>query len=156
MRLKFLPLCDDLVGPFAALSVAEADRHLIAPNAVWLAEAALTPDARTFCVVGDGPVGLVSLIDPRVVDEDDHFTPDCLYVWRLMVDASARRSGHGARIVQFVKDYAQLVGLSGVTLTTMDRHPNNALPFYEGQGFTQTGRRLQGEAELIWRPDPEE
>jgi len=151
--LQFLPLCDEVAVPWSRLAVDPKDAHLISPNGVWMAQAALTPDARTFCVADTVPVGLVSLIDPRVADEDnDHFTLNCLYVWRLMVDGTHRRKGYGAQIIDFVKTYAQLVGLSGVTLTTMDTEPRSAVSFYEKLGFTQTGRRLNGEAEFIWRP----
>lgn len=150
--LAFLPLCDDLVPQLAALQVAEAERHLIAPTGAWMAQAALTPDARTFGVFAEQcAVGLLSLLDPRTRADFDHGLPDHLYIWRVMVDEKARSLGHGAAIVTFAKNYAQLVGLNGVSLTTMDQKPHNALGFYHKQGFKPTGRRLDGEAELVWR-----
>ncbi len=151
--LRFLPLCDTILRPLSTLSVAEDETHLIAPTDRWLREAMEARRARTFGVFADGPVGLISLVDPRVEDDTDHFQMDCLYIWRIMVDHRARGQGHGRAIMGFVRHYATLTGLSGVSLTTKDREPANARAFYERLGFAPTGRRLAGEIELVWHSE---
>lgn len=147
-------LCGETLDPLMKLRVAEADRHLIAPNAEWIAQAALSDDVLTYGMFdGDRAVGMLSLIDPRCIDvgERAHFQEGCLYLWRLMIDGAVRRQGYGRAAVDFAKGYARLIGLDGVSLTTMDRSPVSALPLYEREGFVPTGRRLDGEIELVWR-----
>lgn len=151
-RLRFLKVTLLHLDDLLELRVAPAERALIAPTSDWLAEAAHLPDALSFGIFAvDQPVGLVSVIDPRLIDEDDdasQYQPDCLYLWRLMVDHRHRGSGYGTAAVTFVRDLARCLGLSGVSLTTMDQEAGNALDFYMRIGFTPTGRRIHEEIEL--------
>lgn len=129
---------------------------MICSNSEWLAQAAFVAESLTFGIFKEGrPVGVISLIDPRLVDEDDedreHYQENCLYVWRVMVDKGSRGANVGSQAIAFALGYAKLVGLEGVSLTTMDREVANALPFYERLGFSTTGRRLDEEAELAIR-----
>lgn len=152
-KLRFLKVTLLHLDDLLELRVASAERALIAPTSDWLAEAAHLPFAFSFGIfAADHPVGLVSVIDPRLIDDDDdvsHYQPDCLYLWRLMVDHRHRGSGYGTAAVTFVGDLARCLGTSGVSLTTMDREPGNALDFYLRIGFTPTGRRLHEEIELM-------
>jgi len=152
----FLLLCGETVGALAALGVREDERELIAPNPEWIADAAFVDDAVSYGVFSAGEaVGLLSLIDPRLIaDEDDgrdRFQSDCLYLWRLMVDRRHRGRGYGRAAIEFAARYAALTGLAGVSLTTMDRIPGNALALYRALGFEPTGRRLDDEIELVRR-----
>lgn len=139
------------------LKVREAEAHLIATNAEWISQAAFINEAVTFGIFrNDKPCGLVSLIDPRQVQdaEDlDHCQSGCLYVWRLMVDQNHRGFGVGTVAINFARNYATLLGLKGVSLTTMDRAAQSAREFYARLGFVPTGRRLDGEIELVFRED---
>ena len=71
----------DNVGGLAALRVRDDERHLIAPNDEWLAQAAHVGEAITFGLFAEkGAVGPISLIDPRPVEDDGaraEFRPDC-------------------------------------------------------------------------------
>ncbi|WP_420345527.1 GNAT family N-acetyltransferase [Pelagibius sp.] len=103
---------------------------------------------------GGRAVELISLVDPRLVEDTEdreHFQSDCLFVWRVMVDRTQQGRGYGTQAIHFACNYARLVGLQGVSLTTMDQEAGNALPFYERLGFHPTGRRLDGEIELVRR-----
>ena len=143
----------DNVNGLMALRVRDDERHLIAPNPEWIAQAAHVSEAITFGVFAEKrPVGLISLIDPRLVGDDEaraEFRPDCLWVWRLMVDRERRGRGFGAAAIGHALRYATLSGLDAVSLTTMDAEPGNALGFYERLGFRPTGRRVDGEIELM-------
>lgn len=154
-KLDFLMLTEGQLDGLMSLRVAKDEEHLIAPVAEWLAEAAFTPDAISYGIYASRkPVGLLSLIDPRLIDEDDdmsHFQADCLFVWRVMTDYRCRRQGYGKAAMQFIIDYARCIGLDGVSLTTMDQEKGNALPFYERLGFQPTGRRIDNEIELVCR-----
>ena len=154
-QLQFLMLSPEIMGSLLALRVPDDEAHLISPNAEWIAEAAFMSESVTYGLFCEKqPVGLISLIDPRLMDQDDdndHFQGDCLYVWRLMIDQHHRRKGYGQSAIRFAQSYTQLVGQKGVSLTTMDKTPLNALPLYLRMGFEPTGRRLDDEVELIWR-----
>lgn len=153
-RPSFLLLCPNTLDALLALSVRDAETHLLTPVPDWIPEALFTPVSVTFGVYADETaVGLLSLVDPRLIDDGDteHFQSDCLYVWRVMIDQSHRAQGYGTAALSFAKDYAQLIGLDGLSLTTKDRAEHNAMPLYRALGFTPSGRRLDGEIELVWR-----
>lgn len=154
--MQFIPLNRSNVDELSELAVRESEQHLICSNPEWLAQAAFVAESLTFGIFKEGrPVGVISFIDPRLVDEDDedhdHYQENCLYVWRVMVDKGSRGANVGVQAIEFALGYARLVGLQGVSLTTMDREAGNALPFYERLGFSATGRRLDDEAELVFR-----
>lgn len=154
-KLNFLLVTQGQLDALMTLSVAQDENHLIAPVPDWLAEAAYMQEAISYGIyAAQEPIGLMSLIDPRLIDEDadsSHFQSDCLYVWRIMIDHRQRDQGYGTAAMQFIMNYAQCIGLAGVSLTTMDQERGNALPLYQSLGFAPTGRRLCGEIELICR-----
>ena len=137
------------------LSVRDDEKHLISPNTEWLAQAPHFEESQTYGIFHRGTaVGLISIINPLLASADDqrtYYQSNCLYVWRLMIDHGHRHQGHGRAAIAFVLEQAQNRGMEGVSLTTMDKEPGNALPFYESLGFTATGRRLHDEVELIYR-----
>ncbi len=141
------------VNELMAMRVRDGERHLIAPNAEWIAQAAHVSEAITYGVFfEDRAVGLISLVDPRLVENDEaraEFRPECLWVWRLMVDREHRGRGFGAAAIGHARRYATLSGLDAVSLTTKDTEPDNAVGFYERLGFQPTGRRIDGELELL-------
>ncbi|SIS66086.1 GNAT family N-acetyltransferase [Neptunomonas antarctica] len=155
-HLQFLMLSPEILDSLLSLKIPDNEAHLISPNAEWIAEAAFMSKSITYGLFWrKQPVGLISLIDPRLLDQDDdndHFQGDFLYVWRLMIDQHHRRQGYGRSAIRFAQSYAQLIGQKGVSLTTMDRASLNALPLYQSMGFEPTGRRLDDEIELIWQP----
>lgn len=142
---------------FLGLRVGTTQGHLIAPNPEWLAEAAFVDESLSFGIVdGTQPVGLISVIDPRACDppendNDSHFHPDCLYVWRVMIDHRHQGRGLARAALEASGMMARAMGLRGITLTTMDREAGNALGLYTALGFRPTGRRLDDEIELMLR-----
>ncbi|MFD0917270.1 GNAT family N-acetyltransferase [Pseudahrensia aquimaris] len=155
--LSFLQLHRSNVDALGGLTIAASQQHLLAPNSEWIAQAAFNPESITFGVFQDHDqkeVGMISLIDPRLVHEEEdleHFQQGCLYVWRLMIADKFQGKGYGKLSIEFAQAYAKAIGLGGVSLTTMDKEKDNALPFYQRLGFQPTGRRLDDEIELIWR-----
>ncbi len=153
--LAFLRLCRANIDDVQGLKIHDKERRLIAPVPEWIAQAAFVDESLSFGLfAGEQAVGLLTLIDPRLFESDkdrEPFQIDCLYVWRVMVDRDHRGLGFGTQAIQFARGYAGLVGLKGVSLTTRDDEPGNALPLYKNLGFTPTGRRLEGEIELVWR-----
>lgn len=151
-NVSFLKVNGNIINDIIDLSVEESQKHLIANNAEWLAEARFNDDSVSYGIYLDHkPAGLISLIDPRLLDKfDDHFQTEHLYVWRVMIDQRFQGKGLGNQAINFSKRYASIIGLQGVSLTTMDREEGNALSVYQKLGFTPTGRRLDDEIELIY------
>jgi len=153
--ITFVQLARNNVDALSMLKVRAAEKHLVTANPEWIAQAAFEQVSATFGVFeNDVAVGLISLVDPRLFDDEadrEDLQTDCLYVWRVMMDQHHRGKGLGTAAMNFVRDYAVLLGLQGVSLTTKDREAANALAFYEGLNFKPTGRRLDGEIELVWR-----
>ncbi len=137
------------------LSVRDDERHLIAPTAKWLAQAPHVEESQTYGIFYENkPVGLISIIDPLLAPSEDqqtYYQANCLHVWRLMIDSAYRGQGHGRAAIRFALQEAKNRGNEGISLTTMDQLPGNALPFYEKLGFSPTGRRLHNEIELIYK-----
>lgn len=152
-QIAFLNLNENIAQSLVHLTVKKTQTHLITSNPSWLIEAIYDDCSTSYAIyLADIPVGLISLIDPRVVEEqDDDFQHDCLFVWRMMVDQHYQGRGIGKQAVEFAISYANLIGLKGVSLTTMDKVQGNALPFYQQLGFVPTGRRIDDEIELIYK-----
>ncbi|MCF7513806.1 GNAT family N-acetyltransferase [Pseudoalteromonas sp. L23] len=151
-RLQFLKVNSDVAGDMLKLKVRDSQQHLIASNAEWIIEDSFNEDSVCFGMYDDDlPVGMIALIDPRLVGDDNgHFQAQHLYIWRLMIDEASQSKGYGKAAMCFAKQYAELIGLVGLSLTTMDTEAENALNFYQALGFIPTGRRLDGEIELIY------
>ncbi|EPE2685108.1 GNAT family N-acetyltransferase [Vibrio alginolyticus] len=154
-KISFLKVNSNIVDQVIDLKVGESQSHLIASNAEWIAQASFNEDSVSYGIyINDKAAGLISLIDPRVLEEfNEHFQKDHLYVWRLMIDHRFQGYGLGKKAVNFSKQYASLIGLQGLSLTTMDKEEGNALSLYQRLGFIPTGRRLDDEIELIFSSD---
>ncbi|MDE1326713.1 GNAT family N-acetyltransferase [Vibrio aestuarianus] len=154
-NVSFLKINGNTIDDIIDLTVGELQKHLIANNAEWLAEASFNDDSVSYGIyLNDEAAGLISLIDPRILDtHDDHFQKEHLYVWRVMIDHRFQGKGLGNQAISFSKQYASIIGLKGVSLTTMDKEEGNALDIYQKLGFTPTGRRLDDEIELIFSLD---
>jgi diamine N-acetyltransferase len=123
------------------LDVGPTQGHLVAPNAVSIAEAHFEPRAwfRAVCL-GETPVGFVMLYQ-------DTETPE-YFLWRLMIDAAHQGRGYGRRAVELLVDYVRTLpraGELGVSAVPGDGSP---IPFYEHLGFVRTGEMLDGEEML--------
>jgi histidinol dehydrogenase len=137
----------DNVNALIKLAVAEDQRHLVAPVATSLAQAAYRAPGRPLGLYdGDTPVGFLLLWEAwRAKDEP----ADQLYIWRLMVDAAHQRRGFGAMAVRWAIDEARRLGVASVGLSHVDKPPH-AGAFYEKLGFTYTGVVDEGERVMVF------
>lgn len=135
------------------LRVTAAQEELIAPIPEWIAFAAYVAGSETRALMrGETPIGLYSTIDPTMCIEDpEQFQPDCLYLWRFMIDLAHQGAGYGSQALSMIYATARARGFDGLSLTTADRKEGHALAFYEREGFAPTGRRLDDEIELVKR-----
>ncbi len=127
----------DNVDLLVKLAVAEHQRHLVAPVATSLAQAAYNAAGRPVALYDrDTPVGFLLLWEAwRAPDEP----ADQLYIWRLMIDATHQGRGYGAKAVRWVVEEARRLGVASVGLSHVDKE-HHAGAFYERLGFTYTGK----------------
>lgn len=120
------------------LEVASPQRHLVAPNAVSIAEAYFEERAwfRAICV-DDVPVGFMMLYQ-------DTGTPK-YYLWRLMIDQQYQRHGYGRRAVELLIQYVRTLPNAAELLVSAVPGDGSPIPFYEGLGFVRTGEVTDGE-----------
>lgn len=153
MSLHCVPVNPSNRGAFDRLSVAPEQANLIAPNKPWLDLALSVPEALSIGLLKDDtPVGLYTLTDTRGIPPivlSHHFQQGCCYLWHFMLDKSAQGKGLGKAALAAVETHARRCAAMGLSLTTGDQKPGNALPFYAAAGYVPTGRRIEGEIELI-------
>ncbi|MDH3607444.1 MAG: GNAT family N-acetyltransferase [Acidimicrobiia bacterium] len=123
------------------LEVAENQSHLVAPNAMSIAEAYFEPKAWFRAIYADDePVGFIMLADD----------PDAsrYYLWRMMLAEGQQRKGYGRRALELLVDYVRT--RPNATEITVGSVPEEGSPqaFYEGFGFVPTGEVHRGEVML--------
>ena len=126
------------VRAVCALSVSDAQRRFVAPNAVSLAEAHFNDHAWFRAVYrGDRPVGFVML-------EDDPSSDD-VFLWRFMIDAAEQGAGVGRRALELVVDHVRARPGAVKLSTTVVEGDGGPRGFYERAGFVSTGEYEEGE-----------
>ena len=126
MKITAVPICTENRAPFDALCVRPDQDHLIAPNEAWLDQVLPIEKSHSFGLMNaDTPMGLFTMTDTRTVPAD--------------VGAA----------LSVIEEHAKAFDGIGMSLTTADLEPGNALPFYSAAGYAPSGRRLHGEIELI-------
>lgn len=136
------------------LKVRPDQETLVSPSGLTMSEAPFAPGSEVFGIWdGDTPVGMISVIDYSHPDADldDDDDPNSLYVWRLLIDAAHQQQGYGTLALNFAKNLMNERGLPALYITAVDL-PGSAIPLYEREGFVRTGRRVEDEPELVWRP----
>lgn len=153
MRLNCRVITQDNRAPFDRLAVAPMQADLIAPNEPWLDLALSVPEAMSIGLLeNDQPIGLYTLTDTRRIPPlvlSHHFQKGCSYLWHFMVDKAAQGRGLGRAALTQIEMHARHCAAHGLSLTTGDQKAGNALRFYSAQGYVPTGRRIEGEIELI-------
>lgn len=138
------PVTRDNVRAVCRLAVAPSQRNLVAPNAVSLAEALVSPHAWYRAITADGvPVGFVMLSDdPEGTGNEGR--PQ-YYLWRLMIGDGLQGAGYGRRAVELVVDHVR--SRPGATELLVSWVPGEGSPegFYLGLGFEPTGEIDDGE-----------
>jgi diamine N-acetyltransferase len=148
------PLERKHVGALYSMTILPEQENFVAPNGVTMGEALFEPGSEVFSIWQDETaVGLLAIIDFSHPDAILHpgEDPSSLYVWRLLIDEDHQRRGYGTFALNFAKQMMHDKGLTAVFITSVDK-PGSAIPLYEGQGFVRTGRIVDGETELVWRP----
>ncbi len=137
------PLTPDNVRAVCDLRVAPGQEHLVAPNAISIAEAYVYPQAWCRAVRADGRlVGFVMLWDSP--EELGHV------LWRLMVDASAQGRGIGRQVVALVAEHVRAQGVPELRVSVVDG-AGGPEPFYRSLGFVRTGETADDEPVLALR-----
>ena len=153
MSLKCLVITPENRAPFDRLAVSPTQVDLIAPNEPWLDLALSVPEALSVGLLeNDRPVGLYTLTDTRHIPPlvlSQHFQKGCSYLWHFMLDRAVQGRGLGRVALALIETHARYCAAMGLSLTTGDQKAGNALPFYRSHGYVPTGRRIEGEIELI-------
>ncbi|ACZ20987.1 acetyltransferase [Sanguibacter keddieii DSM 10542] len=134
-------LTPDNLPAAAALRVAPGQEGFVATVLESVAEAYVNPPAWPRVVLRDGEVvGFVM----ASFDPDNEIEELRAGVWRLLVGASAQRSGVGRFAVEQVADEARRRGLDRITVL-WERGEGGPEGFYLRLGFEPTGVELFGE-----------
>lgn len=142
--VELLEITHETVRAICRLAVAPSQRHLVAPNAVSLAEALFSPHAWYRAITADGvPVGFVMLSDDPRGDRNEG-RPE-YFLWRLMIADGLQGSGYGRRAIELLVDHVRT--RPGATELLVSWVPGEASPegFYLGLGFMPTGEVDEGE-----------
>jgi len=153
-------MSDDLpIGPNALVSLREVtsetvrticrlsdtlkppQNHMVAPNAVSIAEAHFEPNAWFRAIYADEtPVGFIMLYD---APEDPVY-----FLWRLMVAAPYQGKGFGRRAVELLIDRVKT--RPGATELGVSCHEGDDGPegFYRKLGFRRNGKMYGDEVGL--------
>ena len=129
----------DTVRTICRLDVSEEQKHMVAPNAVSIAEAYFEPKAWFRAIYADEtPVGFLMLYDNP--DGSEYF------LWRYMIDARYQKLGFGKRAMDLLIDYVR--SRPGAHELRLSCHPgeDGPEPFYRHYGFTRTGDWMGDEA----------
>ena len=118
-------------------SFAEADAFPRAMPRAWAVH-----DAGTGTLVG---FAMISDNIPRPIDQD---LIGPYFLWKLLIDESSQGLGYGAATIDAVVDYVRTRPGAEVLYTSCGLGPGSPLGFYLRQGFSDTGRRHEGEQVL--------
>lgn len=143
MDVTLEPVDRDNVGALCSLQPKPGQERFVAPNAVTLAEAHYYPGSLVRGIYVDGePAGVLWVA--RENPEDPPFLA------RLSIAGTFQRRGIGMRAIALLLDELRAAGETELELSFV---PAEGGPqgFYERLGFSDTGRRIEGE--LIWRRD---
>lgn len=137
-------ITEDTVVAIIKLSVAESQKHLVAPNAASLAQALFSRAAWYRAIyLGDEPVGFVMLYDGSLLDPAPE-EPE-IGLWRFMVDERFQGRGIGREALRRVIEHVRAKGRFGKLELSYVPADDNPEPFYRSLGFQPTGRMHEGE-----------
>jgi len=146
-HVSLRPITAGTVRSVCALSLAETQGGLVAPNAISLAEALFSPKAWYRAVYfKDSVVGFVMLYDESL-GESSAPSPKAV-LWRFMIDADVQGKGIGRAALLLVIEHVRSKGLFSVLSLSYVPAPGCAEKFYLALGFKPTGKVEDGEVEL--------
>jgi diamine N-acetyltransferase len=113
-------------------------KHMVAPNAVSIAQAHFEPHAWFRAVYADGaPVGFLMLYDSP--EEKDYF------LWRFMIAEPHHGKGFGRRAIELLADYVRSRPGAAVLETSCGQGAGSPEGFYQAVGFRRNGKMLGSE-----------
>ena len=113
-------------------------KHMVAPNAVSIAEAYFSPNAWFRAIyAGETPVGFLMLYDSP--EEKEYF------LWRLMVAEPHHGKGFGRRAIELLADYVRSRPGATVLETSCGQGAGSPEGFYEAMGFRRNGKMFDDE-----------
>ncbi|MEW6118968.1 MAG: GNAT family N-acetyltransferase [Pseudomonadota bacterium] len=145
--LSLRPIDADTIDTILALAVAPEQTHLVAPNAVSLAQALVHPEAWYRGIYADETaVGFVMLEDSTRLQRPPRDA--YLAIWRLMIDARHQRRRYGSGAMERLIGYARNRPEIKAMLVSCVPGRNSPEAFYRRFGFTSTGEVIDGETVL--------
>ncbi len=139
-QITLQEITEDTLKSVLELKVAKDQEHLVAPNAVSIAQAHFSHEAWFRAIyAGDNPVGFVMLsLNPKKPE---------YFLWRLMIDKDHQHKGYGKAAMLQVIDFVKTLPNAKELLTSYVPDQKSAKEFYESLGFRETG--LEEDGELI-------
>jgi diamine N-acetyltransferase len=138
-QVSLREITSETVRKVIALSVAESQKCLVAPNAVSLAQALFAQEAWYRAVYfGDELVGFVMLADESLRSAPPKVP--VVGVWRFMIDASFQGRGIGTAAMMRVIEHVRAKGLFASLELSYVPGPGCPEAFYLGLGFRHTGK----------------
>ena len=120
------------------LAVLPEQTEFVAPNAVSIAQAYVSPDAWPRAIYADGePVGFVMV---SLQPEKPQY-----YLWRFMVAGPHQGKGYGWAALQAVVEFVRAQPNASELLCSYVPGEGSPGPFYLSFGFEETGEVHDGE-----------
>ena len=147
MNASLREITADTVISVVRLSVAEAQKGFVAPNAVSLAQALFHPEAWYRAIYADEEIaGFVMLADESLLSPVP--AAPSVGIWRLMIDEKFQGRGIGRAAMQLVIQHVRAKGLFRTLELSYVPGPGCSELFYLSLGFRHTGRIDEGEVVL--------
>jgi diamine N-acetyltransferase len=126
-------------------TLSEAHQHMVAPNAVSIAEAHFNEYAWFRAIyAGEEPVGFIMLY---IGPDDDQPDKTIHFLWRFMIAGPYQGMGFGDKALRIVIEDLKTRGVSELR-TSCGLGEGSPESFYLKMGFVPTGRMLGEEKEL--------
>jgi len=136
-------------------SLTEPQNHMVAPNAVSIAEAHFSKYAWFRAIyAGEKPVGFVMLyIGPE--DDETNLGDEIYFLWRYMIAASEQGKGYGRRAMAIIFEEVRSRGDQELRLSC-EEGEGSPEDFYRKLGFERDGRMYGDEIGMVIRLDNRE
>lgn len=126
------------------LKVAPHQEGFVANNAVSIAQAHFSKHAWFRAIYADEtPVGFLMLHD-----EPDGTEGPIYYLWRFMIDARYQKMGFGRQAIQLLMAHVRMRPNASELFLSYVPEEGGPKGFYEGLGFTHTGKEDHCELEM--------
>ncbi len=136
-QVHLVTIDDQNLRQVLALRTTPAQERFVAPNAVSMSQAALSPKAWFRAIyLGDEPAGFLML-------EIDGDKPE-YYLWRLMIATAHQRKGIGRAALDLLVAELKRWGAAEL-ITSVVPGEGSPGPFYLRAGFQETGEVEDGE-----------